>query len=116
MEISDNSGEVDEGELIEGVSDGGELERKIERWICVEEKAKVGAIDVFADLRTLGALIPVSTAYKRKKDKIRPLDQPTDGEGTGGDPLFLEKCEKQEGLEGRHTPKGPFDVDNPQIL
>ena len=53
MEISDNSGEVDEGELIEGVSDGGELERKIERWICVEEKAKVGAIDVFADLRTL---------------------------------------------------------------
>ena len=53
MEISDNSGEVDEGELIEGVSDGGELERKIERWICVEEKTKVGAIDVFADLRTL---------------------------------------------------------------
>ena len=110
MEISDNSGEVDEGELIEGVSDGGEWERKIERWICVEEKAKVGAIDVFADLRTLGALIPVSTAYKRKKDKIRPLDQPTDGEGTGGDPLFLEKCEKREALEGRHTPKGPFDV------
>ena len=53
MEIGDNSGEVDEGELIEGVSDGRELEKKIERWICVEEKTKVGAIDVFADLRTL---------------------------------------------------------------
>lgn len=70
-------------------------------------KADVGGIDVFSDLRTLGALIPVSTAYKRKKDKIRPLDRPTDGEGTGGDPLFLEKCEKQEELEGRHTQKGP---------
>ena len=55
-------------------------------------------------------MIPVSTAYKRKKDKIRPLDQPTNGEGTGGDPLFLEKCEKQEALEGRHTQKGPFDA------
>ena len=52
----------------EGV--GGELESQMERWMCVEERAKVGAIDVFADRRTLGALIPVSTAYKRKKDKI----------------------------------------------
>ena len=42
----------------------------MERWMCVEERAKVGAIDVVADRRTLGALIPVSTAYKRKKDKI----------------------------------------------
>ena len=95
---------------IEAEGDEGELERKIERWMCVEERAKVGAIDVFADLRTLGALIPVSTAYKRKKDTIRPLDQPTNGEGTGGDPLFLERCEKQEAQEGRHTQKGPFDV------
>ena len=70
MEISDIIGEVDEGELIEGASDGGEFERKIERWICVEEKSKVGAIDVFADLRTLGALITVSTAYKQKQGKI----------------------------------------------
>ena len=65
---------------------------------------------MLADPRTLGALVPVSTAYKRKKDKIRPFDQPTDGEGTGGDHFFVEKCEKQEALEGRHTPKGPFDV------
>ena len=78
--------------------------------MCEEERAKVGAIDVFADLRTLKALIPVSTAYKRKKDKIRPLDQSTNGEGTGGDPLFLERCEKQEAQEGRHTQKGPFDM------
>ena len=105
MEIGGYNGEVDEE-----AGDRGELESKIKRWMCVEEKAKVGAIDVFADLRTLGALIPVSIAYKRKKDKIRPLDQPTDGEGTGGDPLFLEKCEKQEALERRHTQKGPFDV------
>ena len=55
-------------------------------------------------------MIPVSTAYKQKWDKIRPLDQPTDDEGTGGDPLFLEKCEQQEALEGRHTPKGPLGV------
>ena len=92
----------------EGVK--GELESQMERWMCVEERAKVGAIDVFADLRTLGALIPVSTAYKRKKDKIRPLDQPTNGEGTGGDPMFLERCEKQGALEGCHMQKGPFDV------
>ena len=41
-------------------------------------------------LEALGALarrdIMCSTAYKKKKDKIRPLDQVTDGEGTGGDP------------------------------
>ena len=93
-----------------GEGEGGELESKVVRWMCVEERAKVGAIDVFADLRTLGALIPVSTAYKREKDKIRPLDQPTIGEGTGGDPLFLERCDKQEAQQGRHTQKGPFDM------
>ena len=110
VEINHNTDEVDEGELIEGGSNGGELERKIQRRICVTEKARVGAIDVFADLWTLGALIPVSTAYKRQKDKIRPLDLPTDGEGTRGDLLFLEKSEKQEAFEGHHTPKGPFNV------
>ena len=110
MEISDIIGELDEGELIKGASDGGEFERKIERWICVEGKAKVGAIDVFADLRTLGALITVSTASKQKKGKIRPLDQPTQSEGTGGDPVFLETCKTQEELEDRHTKKGPFNV------
>lgn len=79
--------------------------------MCVkEEEVDVGAIDIFSDLRTLGALVPVPTAYKRKKYKIRPLDQPTDGEGTGGGPLFLEKCEKREKQEGRHKQKGPFDM------
>ena len=39
------------------------------------------------------AIVPVSTAYKRKKDKIQPLDLPTDGQPTGGDPHFFEKCE-----------------------
>ena len=57
----------------------------------------------------LGALRPVCTAYKRKKDKVRPLDQPTDGEGTGGDLHFLENCEKRENNKGRHTPENPFD-------
>ena len=38
------------------------------------------------------------------------MDQPTNGEGTGGDPWFLERCEKQEAQEGRHKQKGPFDV------
>ena len=118
MEKSDNNGEGDRrltakirgnNEELKMELDEGELERKMKRWICVE-KALVGAIDVFSDLRTLGALVPVSTAYKRKKDKVRPLDQPTNGEGTGGDLFFLEKCEKQEKLEGRHTPKEPFDV------
>ena len=32
----------------------------------------VNFIDVIQDLRTLGALIPVSTAYKLKEDKVRP--------------------------------------------
>ena len=50
-------------------------------------------------LEALGALRwceVVSTAYNRKKDKIRPLDHITDGEGTGGDPENLEKCEDSE--------------------
>ena len=76
----------------------------------VAETVKIDAInvnfiDVIQDLRTLGALVPVSTAYKRKQDKVRPGHQPTNGEGTGGDPNFLEKCEEREKQEGRHTPR-----------
>ena len=70
----------------------------------------INFIDVVQDLRMLGALVPVSTAYKRKKDKVRPLNQPTNGEGTGGDPHFLEKCEEREKQEGRHTPRRHFDL------
>ena len=47
---------------IEAEGNEGELKRKIERWMCVEARAKVEAIDVFADLRTLRVLILVSTA------------------------------------------------------
>ena len=105
MEKNDNNGEGDRrltgkiggnSEELKMELDEGELERKIQRWICVEEKALVGAMDVFSDLQALGALVPVSTAYKRKKDKVRPLDRPTNGKGTGGDPLFLKKCENQK--------------------
>ena len=79
----------------------------------VAETVKIDAmnlIDVVQDLCTLEALVPVSTAYKRKKDKVRPLDQPTNGEGTGGDPHFLDKCEEREKQEGRHTPGRHFDL------
>ena len=72
MEKSDNNGESDRrlmgkirggnNEELKMELDEGELERKIQRWICVEEKALVGAIDVFSDLQALGALVPVSTA------------------------------------------------------
>ena len=34
--------------------------------------------------------------YKQKKDQIRPLDQVTDREGLGGDPKYLNKCQKLE--------------------
>ena len=41
----------------------------------------------------------VSTIYKKKKDKIRPLNQVTDGEGTDGDTEYLGKCKKSETYE-----------------
>ena len=48
----------------------------VRRWLLVGavevRDAEVDTIDTVKDLRTLGALIPVSTAYKSKKDKIRP--------------------------------------------
>ncbi|KAF8463116.1 hypothetical protein BDZ91DRAFT_732517 [Kalaharituber pfeilii] len=48
----------------------------------------------------------ISTMYKRKKDKIRPLDRPSDGEGTRGDPRFMWKCEEQEEAAGLQHQKG----------
>ena len=60
-------------------------------------------------LKMLGALRQrthyTSTAYKKKKDKIRPLDQVTDGAGTGGDPDYLIKCEAKE----QYQRGGQFD-------
>ena len=53
--MTSNNGEGDRKAEIKGdgeeligkepEGDEGELERKIERWMCVEERAKVGAID-----------------------------------------------------------------------
>ena len=60
------------------------------------DKDTINFIDVVQDLRTLEALVLVSTAYKWNKDKVRPLDQPTNSVGTRGDPYFLEKCEERE--------------------
>ena len=48
----------------------------------------------------------MSTAYKRKKDRIRPLDHITDDEGTGGDPEYLKKCEQSK----RYQKGGLFDM------
>ena len=44
-----------------------------------------------------------SVAYKKKKDKIRPLNQVTDGEGPEGDPYYLEECEKIETYQSGGT-------------
>ena len=101
---------MEEAEIDEEIGENGA--KMVERWLpfAAKDVAEINTISVIKNLRTLGALIPVSTAYKRKKDKIRPLDIPTNGEDTGGDPHFLEKCEKREKKEGRHTPKGPFDM------
>ena len=86
----------------------------VRRWLPVGvvevRDAEVDTIDAVKDLWTLGALIPVSTAYMRKKDKILLLDQPTNGEGSGGDPHFLEKCNIREKQKGCQTLKGPFDM------
>ena len=69
----------------------------------VEPAGFVFYLDGLGALRQFGV---VSTAYKRKKDKIRPLDHVTDGEGTGGDPEYLEKCEQSE----TYHKGGPFDM------
>ena len=50
-------------------------------------------------LKMLGALRQctyISIASKKHKDKIRTLDQVTDGAGTRGDPEYLTKCEAKE--------------------
>ena len=46
-----------------------------------------------------------AATYKKKKAKIRPLDQVTDGEGTGSDPVYVEKCQKLETYQ-----KDPFNM------
>ena len=69
----------------------------------VQPAGLVFFLEAFGALRQRGV---VSTANKRTKDKIRPLDHVTDGEGTGGDPEYLEKCEQGE----TYQKGGPFDM------
>ena len=77
-------------------------EELVRRWLPVE----CGNISVEEGLKVLGMSqrIEVTTAYKKKKDKVRPLDQATDGEGNEGDPQYFEKYEKLE-----MNQDGPYD-------
>ena len=66
-----------------------------------------GSISMEEGLEVLGMTgqrTEVATAYKKKKDKVRPLYQATDGEGTGGDPQYFKKCEKLETYQA-----GPYN-------
>ena len=71
----------------------------------VEPAGFVFCLEALGALKQRKQIDMSATACKKKKDKIRPLDQATDGEGTGGDPEYLAKCEKSETYQS-----GPFDM------
>jgi hypothetical protein len=75
------------------------------------ENISVATIEMMEELEgwTRYSSPRVMTIYKRKQDKIRPLDRPTNGEAPGGDPQFFLKCEEKEIKEGRRVKKGEFD-------
>ena len=84
-------------------NDDYDEEELVRRWLPVE-CGSISVEEVLEVLDMMGQRTEVATAYKKKKNKIGPLDQATDVEETGGDPQYFEKCEKLEKYQA-----GPYD-------